>query len=276
MGLFSQEDYVTVAERLTRFWEQHPDGRITTEVVESIAAKVIIKASVFANKDDAEPTATGHAYEVEGVGQVNKTSYVENCETSAVGRALAMMGYEIKRGIASREEMQKVERMQAQAAAAGQQGVTQQQYQQNAPTPMPPTPPQENYQFASPGDAANLASEGQVKAMYAISRERGLNLEMLTLSTYHLAPEALSRAQASAWIDQLKTMGGGPPQASAASTGDQATKPQLSALARIAENHGVSLTALIEQEFQDVSNPEQLTKKQASHLIDTYGTKRGS
>ena len=70
----------------------------------------MFKASAFREKDDAEPSATGHAFEERTQGYVNKTSYIENCETSAVGRALALLGYEISKGIASREEMAKVQR----------------------------------------------------------------------------------------------------------------------------------------------------------------------
>jgi hypothetical protein len=70
-----------------------------------------MRAEIYRNQDDASPASTGHAFENRSEGYVNKTSYIENCETSAVGRALALLGYEIKRGIASREEMQKVDRM---------------------------------------------------------------------------------------------------------------------------------------------------------------------
>nr|HQU93734.1 hypothetical protein [Pyrinomonadaceae bacterium] len=62
-------------------------------------------------RDDAEPSCTGHAFEIRGQGYVNTTSFIENGETSAVGRALANLGFKIENGIASREEMQKVERM---------------------------------------------------------------------------------------------------------------------------------------------------------------------
>ena len=72
---------------------------------------VCIKAAVFRCLDDAEPSATGHAFEIRGQGYVNTTSFIENGETSAVGRALANLGFKIENGIASREEMQKVERM---------------------------------------------------------------------------------------------------------------------------------------------------------------------
>jgi hypothetical protein len=109
------EDYVPVAERLEKFYERFPDGRITTQIVEHNLESgfVLMRAEVYRSPDDASAAATGHAFEVRGESYVNKTSYVENAETSAVGRALAMLGFEVKRGIASREELQKTARMQA-------------------------------------------------------------------------------------------------------------------------------------------------------------------
>ena len=106
-------DYVPVSERLEQFYSDHPEGRILTTIVEHDAENgfVLIRAEVYKQLDDAVPIATGHAFENRSEGYVNKTSYIENCETSAAGRALALAGYEIKRGIASREEMEKTERM---------------------------------------------------------------------------------------------------------------------------------------------------------------------
>lgn len=116
------EDYVPVAERLEKFYQTYPDGRVTTSIVEhSIESGfILMRAEVYRAADDAAPAATGHAFEVRGESYVNKTSYVENAETSAVGRALALLGFEVKRGIASREELQKTARMQpAGAGVAG-------------------------------------------------------------------------------------------------------------------------------------------------------------
>jgi hypothetical protein len=114
------EDYVPVAERLERFYERYPDGRITTSIVQHDLETgfVLMRAEVYRTPDDAQPAATGHAFEVRGESYVNKTSYVENAETSSVGRALAMLGFEVKRGIASREELQKTVRMQQSAPAS--------------------------------------------------------------------------------------------------------------------------------------------------------------
>lgn len=106
-------NYVPVNERLDRFYAEHAGGRVLTAVLEHNAEQgfILMRAEIYRNQDDASPASTGHAFENRSEGYVNKTSYIENCETSAVGRALALLGYEIKRGIASREEMQKVDRM---------------------------------------------------------------------------------------------------------------------------------------------------------------------
>jgi hypothetical protein len=105
---------VPVAERLERFYERYPEGRITTSIVQHDLETgfVLMRAEVYRGPDDAQPASTGHAFEVRNESYVNKTSYVENAETSSVGRALAMLGFEVKRGIASREELQKTARMQ--------------------------------------------------------------------------------------------------------------------------------------------------------------------
>jgi hypothetical protein len=107
------EDYVPVAERLERFYERFPDGRVITHIIEhnSESGFVLMRAEVYRSPDDAQPAATGHAFEVRGESYVNKTSYIENCETGSVGRALALLGFEVKRGIASREELEKNSRM---------------------------------------------------------------------------------------------------------------------------------------------------------------------
>lgn len=105
--------YIPVHTRIAEFYEKYPDGRIVTEIVRlnEDSGFVCFKAGVFRNLDDAEPSATGHAFEIKAQGYINPTSFIENCETSAVGRALANLGFKIDNGIASLEEMQKVERM---------------------------------------------------------------------------------------------------------------------------------------------------------------------
>lgn len=101
---FNLEDYVQVNERIELFYKDHPEGSIQTEITHLEGDMVIIKAYAYRNPEDPRP-CTGHAMEKAGSTFINKTSHIENCETSAVGRALAMMGYEIKKSVASREEV---------------------------------------------------------------------------------------------------------------------------------------------------------------------------
>jgi hypothetical protein len=106
--MFNLDDYETVEERLIKFWKDHPDGQIHTKLLESQSSRFIVEASIFRTEADLRPWTTGLAEEtVQGRG-VNATSALENCETSAIGRALANAGYATKGKRASREEMGKV------------------------------------------------------------------------------------------------------------------------------------------------------------------------
>jgi hypothetical protein len=106
--MFNLEDYETVEERLIKFWKDHPDGQIHTRLLENATARFIVEASIYRTEADSRPWTTGLAEEtVQGRG-VNATSALENCETSAIGRALANAGYATKGRRASREEMGKV------------------------------------------------------------------------------------------------------------------------------------------------------------------------
>jgi len=104
---FNLDDYETVEERLIKFWKEHPDGRIVTSMLSGSGSQFIVRAELYKNGSDPV-WATGLAEEtVQGRG-VNSTSALENCETSAIGRALANAGYATKGKRASREEMSKV------------------------------------------------------------------------------------------------------------------------------------------------------------------------
>lgn len=163
---FNLDDYEPVAERLSRFLEKQPHARIRTEMLTQPGADVcVIKASIIL---DDVIVSTGHAEEVRGAGNVNRTSHVENCETSAIGRALANIGYagsdHTKRP--SREEMTKVQR--------GETTITQ------------PT---------------DLASEGQRKMIYAVSKKLG---KLLPTNL-----DGMTKRQATAYIDKLKALEAG-------------------------------------------------------------------
>ena len=152
---FDLSQYATVEERLALFWAAHPEGRIATEIVRIDGEAVLFRASVYRQHDDQHPTAVGHAYEEKTDRGVNATSHVENCETSAIGRALANWTYQAGKR-PSREEMQKVDRMGG------------------APAPT--------------GDGP---SDAQIKLLRSLK--------------YQGDPRALSKREASAEIDRLKT-----------------------------------------------------------------------
>jgi hypothetical protein len=96
------KQYVEVNERIRYFRENFKDGRIVTEIVKIEQGICVMRAEIF-NGDDL--IATGTAYEVEGSSFINKTSYIENCETSAIGRALGIAGIGIEGSVASALEV---------------------------------------------------------------------------------------------------------------------------------------------------------------------------
>ena len=98
------KDYETVASRLTRFRKVHPNGRITCEILQDDGKAIVMRASV--GFLDVGTIATGHAEEIRGSSNINKTSALENCETSAIGRALAAAGFESGGSIASADEVE--------------------------------------------------------------------------------------------------------------------------------------------------------------------------
>ena len=108
---FNLDDYEPVSARQARWLADHPNGRTITHMISAPGADIcVIRAELWL---DDICIATGYAEEVRGAGNVNRTSHVENCETSAVGRALANAGYagsDVNKR-PSREEMSKVQRM---------------------------------------------------------------------------------------------------------------------------------------------------------------------
>lgn len=109
MKSINLKDYVEVRERIAAFYERYPTGSIRTEMVRLQDDLVVFKALVYRDPEDPHPT-TGWAYERPGSSRVNESHFVENCETSAIGRALANLGFAGGRR-PSREEMAKVQRM---------------------------------------------------------------------------------------------------------------------------------------------------------------------
>lgn len=106
--MFNLADYEPVEVRLEKFIKDHPDFRISTELESFTNNKYIVKAYLFKSMADHVAFSTGYAEETVTERGVNSTSALENCETSAIGRALANAGYAAKGKRPSREEMSKV------------------------------------------------------------------------------------------------------------------------------------------------------------------------
>lgn len=98
------KQYSEVSQRIKAFRLVHPSGCITTEIIDMDNGIVTMKASVFDEQNHL--LGTGFAQEKENSSFINKTSYIENCETSAIGRALGMCGYGVDVSVASAEEVQ--------------------------------------------------------------------------------------------------------------------------------------------------------------------------
>jgi len=105
---FNINDYELVEVRLGRFISDNPDFMVHTELLESTEKRFIVLAKVYRTCVDSQPVATGLAYETISDRGVNQTSALENCETSAIGRALANAGYAAKGKRPSQSEMAKV------------------------------------------------------------------------------------------------------------------------------------------------------------------------
>jgi len=110
--------YIEVNERLKHFRANYPDHRLLSEIVSNDNGVIVMRAWV--EDANGSTVAVGHAYEKEGSTFINKTSYVENCETSAWGRALANFGIGIDIAVASAEE---VKNAQANQGAAPKENV---------------------------------------------------------------------------------------------------------------------------------------------------------
>lgn len=188
---FNLDNYETVEDRLARFWDEHPSGRISTELVAQDGDQVIFRAAIYFDAADPIPRSTGYAEELRGSSPVNKTSHLENCETSAIGRALANCGYATRGKRASREEMTKVQRM----------------------TPQPESREvlAERYVGSAAARAGGFASPKQIGFIKKLAKDRGLDdLGMLEglheiLGDTAVVLETLTSQQASRVIEFWKS-----------------------------------------------------------------------
>lgn len=107
------KDYIPVNERIKAFRYIYPRGQILTEIIGLENGICTIKASAY--DEEGHLLGTGHAQEKETSSFINKTSYIENCETSAVGRCLGMLGIGLDNGFASYEEVANAKKQQEDA-----------------------------------------------------------------------------------------------------------------------------------------------------------------
>ena len=187
MPRFNLDNYISVQDRINAFWQDHPQGRILTTMESDPLdfGQCRYKAEVFEDRDDARPVATGWAFEVAGGGGANSTSHEENCETSAIGRALANMGYAtMQQDRPSREEMAKVN---------------------CEPSKGPARPNEPAVPFT--GGNQNKATEPQLKAIYAKVKTAGWSEDDARGYVKDVFNKASSRdltiAEASAMIKHL-------------------------------------------------------------------------
>jgi len=112
------KNYAEVNERIKGFRRLFPNGTISTEIVNLEDGVVVFKATAL--DEDGRILGVGHAYEKEGSTFINKTSYIENAETSAVGRALGMIGIGIDTSVASYEEVANAVKQQEESEKSGE------------------------------------------------------------------------------------------------------------------------------------------------------------
>lgn len=217
---FNPDEYITVHERIEKFYAKWPHGRILTSIVEHNAETgfVLVRAEVYREADDAMPAATGHAYELRSAGHVQQGSYVEVGETSAVGRALALLGFEVRRGVASREEVERGARKQQAAAAAARQteatGQTEAArqtekggpQQERASTPQEKTPPSQE-KTAPPAERPAPSTARREAAASAPAAEEPPELDTQILQAAEELGYDASKVRK--WVNQKYEVTGG-------------------------------------------------------------------
>lgn len=219
MGFFNPENYETVEERLVRWWERYPESQITTTMVHYDAKTVVFRAEGIV---DGKIIATGYAEEVLGSSPVNKTSFVENCETSSIGRMIANspLGVHKPGARPSAQEMQKVQRMTPQRSVAQDQGwndeptpqelaeVLAEQFNgtvQQAPRQISTG----SMEIKDPGGPASPKQFGMIRALLAqdgaTTREQQLNAVIGIIGREISKFDEMNKGEASAVISALKS-----------------------------------------------------------------------
>lgn len=179
---FNLDDYEPVASRVQRFYEAHPAGAIHCEIVHDDGQRVVMQATVWRDVNDVRPAAVDYAEEVLTDRGVNATSRIENCATSAIGRAISIAAHGLGPSDwtkkPSREEMAKVQR--------------------SSNGPAMESGSDKRWSNVSVTQPAGLATDKQKNMIRAISKSHGklppANIDQMT------------KVEASAYIDKLKTI----------------------------------------------------------------------
>ena len=131
---FNIDDYIEVKDRVKQLKKDYPDSVIQTDVIELTDTRVTIKAFIYLDNEGKKPT-TGHSFmNIPGTNPYTRGREIENTETSAVGRAIANLGYAIDKSIASRDEVQSKQVEEGYEAPKSQRPPQQGQYLGNART----------------------------------------------------------------------------------------------------------------------------------------------
>lgn len=194
---FNLDDYIPVQERINQFWQDYPDGNIVTELMSlpDDFQQCRYKALVYKHRDYTRPDATGYAFETAGGNGPNSTSHEENCETSAIGRALANMGYATShKDRPSREEMTKAN------TPPRQQGTS-----QNT------VPASQGEKKTGPVEGGKGITWPQLNMIQALAAELGMEKADLYQFGGFSSSKDLTKAGASTVITRLKELQAGPP-----------------------------------------------------------------
>jgi hypothetical protein len=190
---YDLDRYAPVARRVTLFYERYPAGRIITSLVERDANAVIFRARVYRTADEQNPAATGWALEREGDGDVNAVACLENTETSAIGRALANLGFTASAERPSREEMVRVARAR-QAAPPLRVAPARPRSAPPQPAAAPHTPP-----LQSRADAL-----GDLLSLLALARHAGMRPARAAHASARLLAEPPSHADLARLASRLR------------------------------------------------------------------------